>query len=204
MTSRPSNRSEPKPKPPDLICDGFAGASGAGGRLFATLGAMYGRLWVKEHGSEPSAEFNAWSLRLTEKNAQRVIQRAREYFINGVRFPPPLGELIVWSEMPNDREITEMLFRVLARQYVDEIEKWLVVYRRYDLIRVPESEQIKTLRRYYEQAKTLERRGELFPKIPALTVKPEISVAERARMEYERRGGVNPFQSRIDRLLSRN
>lgn len=166
---------------------------------------MYGNLWMKEYGKVPTAEFNHWSQHINQEAVKRIIERCREQFVNGVRFPPPLGQMIVWGEMPTDGEFLQMLGRVMARKYNDRLEQWIVIRRLYDLKRKPEADLLKCLKEYYQQAVALKAKGELFSEEKEFLALPpcsEVNLADKVKSDFIARGGKNPFQERIDRMLS--
>lgn len=173
-------------------------------RLFIQLGEMYGHLWIREYGDHPSDKFCQWAEQLNGIKLNRIHCHARERFATGDKFPPVFGEIIVWGESPTDNEYTQILNRVMARQYENEIEHWIVMRCLYDLRRKPQSEVMRYLRDCYRQALDLQRRGELFKEEREFLELPPcsgVSVTDQAIADYKRRNGVNPFQNRINKLL---
>ena len=182
---------------------GFKYTSPIGTELFISLAQIFGELWSREHGDEPSEAFNRWSTVLNPIAVQRILSKAQEQLVVGNRFPPPMGELILWGEMPSDVEFEEIMSRVLTRAPKDDIEKWIVTKQLFDLRRMSEAEMTKALKRYYNRAISLQKIGKLFPEkdeLLALPVHSTKSLTDKKIEEFVAQGGRNPFQAKINAI----
>lgn len=166
---------------------------------------IYGQLWVKEHGEEPRSYFNEWSTNINQHSVARILARARQSFDNGCRFPPPMGELVVWAETPTDDEWELMLTRVLSGNAKGEIEIWIHSRCGYNLKRCTEQNQMKNFKSYFRKAMTLKKLGQLNreeEEFRALPTHSSVSVTDAARNDFAASGKKHRLHDRIANLIA--
>ncbi len=114
-----------------------------------------------------------------------------------------MGELWVLRDALTAEELLDSRIRVLSREPENDIEKWLVQNKLYDLKRVAEAKLDQLFKKYYLEAKRLEEKGKLVTKLPdnLLAAHSVKNVNDLKREEYEQRHGkaLNP---RIEQILN--
>lgn len=169
--------------------------------IFTGLMGLYGKLWEREHSASPSPAFDGFARDLDSDRANRILRRAREKFERGEKFPPSLGELIAWSDMPTEGELFDIRQRVFSRQPANDLELWIVRHGLYNLRRMPEREVMASIRSLYAQAVRKERAGELFAAerdILALPATSEVNQADRARNDYDADTSPEAIDSKVE------
>lgn len=100
-------------------------------------------------------------------------------------------------------ELLDSRIRVLSREPENNIEKWLVQNKLYDLKRVAEAKLDQLFKKYYLEAKRLEEKGKLVTELPnnLLPSHSVKNVNDLKREEYEQQHGktLNP---RIQQILN--
>ncbi|WCE31297.1 hypothetical protein [Vibrio sp. SCSIO 43137] len=129
--------------------------------VFGTLFSIYESKWEHVHGSEPNTKFILFTENLTQADFDRLLRHCRERIQRGEYWPPSTGELQVLSKELTTEERMDSRVRVLSRSPANEIEKWLVQNKLYELKRVPEYKLDELFKRYYLEAKSLQERGML-------------------------------------------
>jgi len=129
--------------------------------VFGTLFSIYESKWEHVHGSEPNTKFILFTENLNQADFDRLLRHCRERIQRGEYWPPSTGELQVLSKELTTEERMDSRVRVLSRSPANEIEKWLVQNKLYELKRVPEYKLDELFKRYYLEAKSLQERGML-------------------------------------------
>ncbi len=124
--------------------------------VFGTLFSIYESKWEHVHGSEPNTKFILFCEHLTEDEFDRLLRHCRERIQRGEYWPPSTGELQVLSKELTTEERMDSRVRVLGRTPANQIEKWLVQNKLYELKRVPEYKLDELFQRYYLEAKSLQ------------------------------------------------
>ena len=106
--------------------------------VFGTLFSIYESKWEHVHGSEPNVKFILFTEGLTEDDFDRLLRHCRERIQRGEYWPPSTGELQVLSKEFTTEERMDSRIRVLNRTPANDLEKWLVQNKLYELKRVPE------------------------------------------------------------------
>lgn len=134
--------------------------------VFGTLFSIYESKWEHVHGSQPNVKFILFTEALSEEDFDRLLRHCRERIQRGEYWPPSTGELQVLSKELTTEERMDSRVRVLTRAPENELEKWLVQNKLYELKRVPEHKLDELFKRYYLEAKSLQERGKLVTELP--------------------------------------
>lgn len=164
---------------------------------------VYGSLWVREHGEDPSKAFTSWAGNLSDDEARRVVARSRESLTLGNKFPPALGELTVWATNPTETEFFEIRARVMSGKHANEIERWMVATVRFNLRQVPENQFMKSLKSFYFQGAELKRAGNLFREqneILSLPCESSVNLNDKIRNSFIPTQGV---KNHVNSILTR-
>ncbi|QKN84428.1 hypothetical protein MARILYN_20 [Vibrio phage Marilyn] len=172
--------------------------------MFANLGDLYGELWTREHGDEPSVAFVKFAEHLNDRQLARVYQNCRDRFTSGDKWAPNLGLLIADSMTPPESELRMVLHRILGKKPENEIERWVARNADYELRRCPVGKELNLLRGWYVKAEELAMRGELNAERDELLALPVHSVKnlnDIKREQYESSGNKHRFADRISALV---
>lgn len=182
----------------------FDSASNQTTIVFAGLSTLYGELWSREYSKSPSEHFSAFCDGIDGEQINRIMRRAREKFEFGEKFPPSLGELIAWADIPTDGELFDIRTRIFARRPATEIEKWIIAKYLFNLRRMPEREVMKNIKSAYAQAVRLQRCGDLFfeeSEILALPRNSEINLNDKIRENFKQEPKTRfSVMAKIDRM----
>ncbi|GLO62211.1 hypothetical protein MACH09_27190 [Vibrio sp. MACH09] len=170
--------------------------------VFGTLFSIYESKWEHVHGSEPNIKFILFTEGLTEEDFDRLLRHCRERIQRGEYWPPSTGELQVLSKELTTEERMDSRVRVLNRAPSNELEKWLVQNKLYELKRVPEYKLDELFKRYYLEAKSLQERGMLVTELPRnlLAEHSVKNLNDLKREEFEASHGKQ-LDPRIQRIL---
>ncbi|EGQ8592425.1 hypothetical protein [Vibrio cholerae] len=168
--------------------------------VFGTFLSIYESTWVHSYGRRPSAQFITFADRISEQELMRIIQHCRERLLAGDKWPPIMGELVILKDILTETELEDAISRVMERNPIDDIEKWLMQNKSYELRRLPENQFKKQFREYYRHAMKLKERGKLNPKPIGIATHSVKSLVDIKRDEYEEKYGTS-LHPRIQAIL---
>ncbi len=171
--------------------------------VFGSFLSVYETQWEYQYGSLPTGKFIDFAESIDANSLNRVLKHCHERIQLGNSWPPQMGELWVLRDALTAEELLDSRIRVLSREPENDIEKWLVQNKLYDLKRVAEAKLDQLFKKYYLEAKRLEEKGKLVTKLPdnLLAAHSVKNVNDLKREEYEQRHGkaLNP---RIEQILN--
>lgn len=171
--------------------------------VFGSFLSVYETQWEYQYGSLPTGKFIDFAESIDANSLNRVLKHCHERIQLGNSWPPQMGELWVLRDALTAEELLDSRIRVLSREPENDIEKWLVQNKLYDLKRVAETKLDQLFKKYYLEAKRLEEKGKLVTKLPDNLLAPHSvkNVNDLKREEYEQRHGktLNP---RIEQILN--
>jgi hypothetical protein len=171
--------------------------------IFGTLLSIYESTWIKSYGRRPTGRFLDFADSLTEAELMRVIQHCRERLQAGERWPPIMGELALLKSQLTESESLEALNRVVTKTPKNQIEKWIMQNKGYELRRLPQSMIVRRFKEFYREAMSLQEKGKLVTEAPkALPSQSVKNLVDLKREEYEQQHG-KALDPRIQAILNR-
>ncbi|MGC9421166.1 hypothetical protein [Vibrio sp.] len=171
--------------------------------VFGSFLSVYETQWEYQYGSQPTGKFIDFAESIDANSLNRVLKHCHERIQLGNSWPPQMGELWVLRDALTAEELLDSRIRVLSREPENQIEKWLVQNKLYDLKRVAENKLDQLFKKYYLEAKRLEEKGKLMTELPdnLLPAHSIKNVNDIKREEYELQHGkqLNP---RIQAILN--
>lgn len=171
--------------------------------VFGSFLSVYETQWEYQYGSLPTGKFVDFAESIDPNSLNRVLKHCHERIQLGNSWPPQMGELWVLRDALTAEELLDSRIRVLSREPENNIEKWLVQNKLYDLKRVAEAKLDQLFKKYYLEAKRLEEKGKLVTELPnnLLPSHSVKNVNDLKREEYEQQHGktLNP---RIQQILN--
>lgn len=171
--------------------------------VFGSFLSVYETQWEYQYGSLPTGKFVDFAESIDPNSLNRVLKHCHERIKLGNSWPPQMGELWVLRDALTAEELLDSRIRVLSREPENNIEKWLVQNKLYDLKRVAEAKLDQLFKKYYLEAKRLEEKGKLVTELPnnLLPSHSVKNVNDLKREEYDQQHGktLNP---RIQQILN--
>lgn len=171
--------------------------------IFGTLLSIYESTWIKSYGRRPTGRFLDFADSLTESELMRVIQHCRERLQAGEKWPPIMGELALLKSQLTESESLEAMNRVVSKTPKNQIEKWIMQNKGYELRRLPQSIIVKRFKEFYREAMSLQEKGKLVTEVPkGLPSQSVKNLVDLKREEYESQHGKQ-LDPRIQAILDR-
>ncbi len=171
--------------------------------VFGSFLSVYETQWEYQYGSEPSGKFLEFAHSVDSDGLNRVLMHCHERIQLGNSWPPQMGELWILKDSLTEEELLDSRIRVLSRAAVNNIEKWLIQNKLYDLKRTAENKLDGLFKKYYLEAKRLDEKGMLETELPQflLAANSVKNLNDLKREEYESQHGkaINP---RIQKILN--
>ncbi len=171
--------------------------------VFGSFLSVYETQWEYQYGSEPSGKFLEFAHSVDSDGLNRVLMHCHERIQLGNSWPPQMGELWILKDSLTEEELLDSRIRVLSRTAVNNIEKWLIQNKLYDLKRTAENKLDGLFKKYYLEAKRLDEKGMLETELPQflLAANSVKNLNDLKREEYESQHGkaINP---RIQKILN--
>ncbi|MGF1862521.1 hypothetical protein [Photobacterium profundum] len=155
--------------------------------LFGNMIELYGPDWYRVHGSEPSERFCVFADSLEHEQLVRVIGHCQERLSNNIGFAPALGLLNSWRDVPSNTELQLARDRVMGKQHINEIERWILSRMRFNFSRMAPRDVEREFRLAYLQAIQLKKHGGLFVEeneILRLPINTTVMPTDKARQEF--------------------
>ncbi len=170
--------------------------------VFGSFLSVYETQWEYQYGSEPSGKFIEFANTVDSDGLNRVLMHCHERIQLGNSWPPQMGELWILKDALTAEELLDSRIRVLSRSPSNNIEKWLIQNKLYDLKLVAENKLDGLFKKYYLEARRLDEKGMLQTELPQhlLTQHSVKNLNDLKREEYEEQHGkaLNP---RIQQIL---
>jgi len=171
--------------------------------VFGSFLSVYETQWEYQYGSEPSGKFIEFANTIDSDGLNRVLMHCHERIQLGNSWPPQMGELWILKDALTAEELLDSRIRVLSRTPSNNIEKWLVQNKLYDLKLVAENKLDGLFKKYYLEARRLDEKGMLYTELPQhlLAQHSVKNLNDLKREEYESKHGkaLNP---RIQQILN--
>ncbi|MGF1754719.1 hypothetical protein L4C33_14110 [Vibrio makurazakiensis] len=171
--------------------------------VFGSFLSVYETQWEYQYGSEPSGKFIEFANTVDSDGLNRVLMHCHERIQLGNSWPPQMGELWILKDALTAEELLDSRIRVLSRAAANNIEKWLIQNKLYDLKRVAENKLDGLFKKYYLEARRLDEKGMLNTELPQhlLAQHSVKNMNDLAREEFEAKHGkaLNP---RIQKILN--
>jgi hypothetical protein len=163
--------------------------------VFGTLLSIYESTWIKSYGGRPTGRFLDFADALTEDELMRIIQHCRERLQAGETWPPIMGELTILKSQLTSSELMDAQMRVTNKEPSNQIEKWIIQNKGFELRRLPQSQLTKRFKEFYLEAMKLEEKGKLRTELPkALAANSVKNLNDIKQEEYKQKHGstLNP------------
>ncbi|CAH0524592.1 hypothetical protein [Vibrio hippocampi] len=169
--------------------------------IFGTLLSIYESTWIKSYGRRPTGRFLDFADSVTEAELMRIMQHCRERLQAGEKWPPIMGELTLLKNQPTESELAESFNRVSAKDPQNQIEKWIMQNKGYELRRLPQSMINKRFKEFYLEAQSLQEKGKLVTEPPKALAQYSVkNLVDVKREEYQRKHG-GELDPRIQAIL---
>ncbi|MGR5177780.1 hypothetical protein ACPV4B_20600 [Vibrio parahaemolyticus] len=169
--------------------------------IFGTLLSIYESTWIKSYGRRPTGRFLDFADSLTEAELMRVIQHCRERLQAGEKWPPIMGELALLKNQLTESESLEAMNRVINKEPQNQLEKWIMQNKGYELRRLPQSIIVRRFKEFYREAMSLQEKGKLVTELPKGIAQHSVkNLVDLKREEFEQKHGKT-LDPRIDAIL---
>lgn len=170
--------------------------------IFGTLLSIYESTWIKSYGRRPTGRFLDFTDSLTEAELMRVMQHCRERLQAGEKWPPIMGELTLLKTQLTESESLEALNRVVNKEPNNQLEKWIMQNKGYELRRLPQSLIVRRFKEFYREAMSLQEKGKLVTEVPKGLAQHSVkNLVDLKREEFEQQHGKS-LDPRIAAILS--
>ncbi len=169
--------------------------------VFGTLLSIYESTWIKSYGGRPTGRFLDFADSLTEEELTRIIQHCRERLQAGETWPPVMGELTLLKSQLTASELMDAQMRVISKEPLNQIEKWIIQNKGFELRRLSQSQLTKRFKEFYLEALKLQEKGKLRTELPkGITSHSVKNLNDIKHQEYLQKHGskLNP---RIQAIL---
>ena len=169
--------------------------------IFGTLLSIYESTWIKSYGGRPTGRFLDFADSLTEEELMRIIQHCRERLQAGETWPPIMGELTILKSQLTVSELMDAQMRVINKEPINQIEKWIIQNKGFELRRLSQSQLTKRFKEFYLEAMKLQEKGKLRTEMPKAIASNSVKNLNDIKLEeYQQKHGseLNP---RIQAIL---
>lgn len=169
--------------------------------VFGTLLSIYESTWIKSYGGRPTGRFLDFADTLTEEQLMRIIQHCRERLQAGETWPPIMGELTILRTQLTVSELMDAQMRVLNKEPANQIEKWIIQNKGFELRRMPQSILAKRFKEFYLEGMKLQEKGKLRTELPKAIAPHSVkNLNDIKREEYKNKHGSN-LNPRIQAII---
>ncbi|MFC5078762.1 hypothetical protein VTH8203_03507 [Vibrio thalassae] len=171
--------------------------------IFGTLLSIYESTWIKSYGRRPTGRFLDFADSLTEAELMRVMQHCRERLQAGEKWPPIMGELTLLKTQLTESESLEAMNRVINKEPNNQLEKWIMQNKGYELRRLPQSMIVRRFKEFYREAMSLQEKGKLVTELPKGLAQHSVkNLVDLKREEFEQQHGT-ALDPRIAAILNK-
>ncbi|WP_394239905.1 hypothetical protein [Vibrio astriarenae] len=170
------------------------------------LGSLYGDVWERKHGQEPSDQ---WCKALKGMNAlhvERIFAICYDKLSKGFTWPPSLGELLAQINKRTKSELELAYIRYMDRKPEGLAEQWVLENAGWTLKRAPIHLVFDQFCKFIENADLRERSGTLFvlsDELKGLPIYSVKSLSDCAVERFKESGKSHKFESRIEDLIGK-
>ncbi|SHO58874.1 hypothetical protein VQ7734_04647 [Vibrio quintilis] len=171
--------------------------------VFGSFLSIYETQWEYQYGSLPTGRFIEFAAAIDVEKLNRLLKHCHERIQMGNSWPPQMGELWVLKDALTAEELLDSRIRVLSRMPENQIEKWLVQNKLFNLKHLAENKLDEQFKKYYLEARRLKEKGLLrtdVPEHPQLSSSSVKNLNDVMREDYEQKHGKR-LHPRIRQIL---
>ncbi len=169
--------------------------------VFGTLLSIYESTWIKSYGGRPTGRFLDFADSLTEEELTRIIQHCRERLQAGETWPPIMGELTLLKSQLTISELMDAQMRVVNKEPLNQIEKWIIQNKGFELRRLSQSQLTKRFKEFYLEAMKLQEKGKLRTELPKGIANNSVKNLNDIKQEEYRQKHGSKLNPRIQAIL---
>ncbi len=171
--------------------------------VFGTLLSIYESTWIKSYGGRPTGRFLDFADSLTEEELTRIIQHCRERLQAGETWPPIMGELTLLKSQLTVSELMDAQMRVMNKEPLNQIEKWIIQNKGFELRRLSQSQLTKSFKAFYLEAMKLQEKGKLRTELPKSIATHSVKNLNDIKHEEYRQKHGSTLNPRIQAIIDK-